>query len=301
MPLLKKIFKSYDVRGIYPSELDEKAVEKIGRVLAEIFPAGKIVVGRDMRISSQSLFRALVKGLMVAGRDIHDLGLIPIDAVYFAINKFDYVGGVMITASHNPKEYNGLKIVKRGMKWIRGVDLAELIGKRNSNLKSKTGLLEKFDIWPKYIEHLFSFIDVSKIQPLKVIVDAGNGMAGKVIPLIAPKLPIEIIPLFFELDGRFPNHPSNPLEPKSQEAITKKVSEVGADLGVIFDGDADRLFFVDELGNFIRADITLLLLAKLMLDREPGAGIVYNVVCSKIVKEKVEEWGGGRFGARLDM
>ncbi len=292
MAVKPEIFKSYDVRGVYPTDLNEEAAEVIGRVLAGVFPEGKVVVGRDMRLSGDNLFSALIKGFLAGGREINDIGLVPIDAVYFAVNNFNYGGGVMITASHNPAEYNGFKIVKKNMEWVRGRDLAPLVMEGKFEYAAKPGVINQFDIWPSYLEHIFSFVDAAKIKPLKVVVDAGNGMAGKVMPLIAPKLPIEIIPLFFDLDGAFPNHPSNPLEPKSQEAITKKVVEEKADFGVIFDGDTDRLFFVDEKGNFIKADITLLLLAKLMLEREPGAGIVYNVVCSKIIREQVAAWGG---------
>lgn len=287
-----KVFKPYDIRGVYPDDLNEETAFAIGKILANSLPLGIVVVGRDMRVSSPQIFEAVVNGLVDGGREIHDIGLVPIDAVYFAVNKFDYAGGVMVTASHNPKEYNGMKIVERGMKWVRGKDLLELVGAVDFDKKKERRGINSFDIWPTYIEHLFSFIDIAKIRKLKIVVDAGNGMAGKVMPILASRLPVEIIPLFFELDGNFPNHPSNPLEPQSQVAIIQKVVEVGADFGVIFDGDTDRLFFVDEKGNFIRADITLLLLAKLMLEREPGTGIAYNVVCSKIVKEKVEEWGG---------
>lgn len=290
----RAIFKTYDVRGIYPSDINGEVAEVIGLALGTMFGRGPVAVGRDMRLGSEELFSGLVKGLTDAGTDVHDLGLVPIDAVYFMVHKLNYVGAIMITASHNPKEYDGFKIVKKGeaMEWIRGTDLWPKIEAGNFTVASQPGVVTKKNIWDKYINHIFSFVDVSKVKPLKVVVDAGNGLAGKVIPLMAPRLPIRITPLFFELDGNFPGHPSNPLLPESQAAIRNKILETGGDFGVIFDGDTDRLFFVDEKGNFIRADMTLLLLAKLMINNNPRAGIAYNAICSRAVREFVSEWGG---------
>lgn len=296
MTLEKTIFKSYDVRGIYPSELNEEVAYSIGKVLAGVFGGRafqpRVAVGRDMRLSGEKLFEALTRGFQEAGANVYDLGLVPIDAVYFSVDKLDYDGGVMVTASHNPKEYNGFKMIKRGMEWVRGTQLLDLVQNEAFPTPVDPGSIEETDIWPDYIKHLLGFIDISKIKPLRVVVDAGNGMAGKVMPILAPSLPIQVLSLFFELDGSFPNHPSNPLEPQSQVAISRKVLEMEADFGVIFDGDTDRLFFIDERGEFIRADMTLLLLARLMLEREPGAAIVYNLICSRVVPEKIEEWGG---------
>jgi len=290
----RAIFKTYDVRGIYPSDINGEVAEVVGRALGTMFGKGPVAVGRDMRLGSEELFTGLVKGLTDAGSDVHDIGLVPIDAVYFMVHKLNYAGAIMITASHNPKEYDGFKIVKKGemMEWIRGTDLWPKIEAGNFAAASQPGAVTGKNIWDQYIEHIFSFIDVSKVKPLKVVVDAGNGLAGKVVPLMAPRLPIKIIPLFFELDGNFPGHPSNPLLPESQVAIRNKILETGADFGVIFDGDTDRLFFVDEKGNFIRADITLILLAQLLIGKNPGAGIAYNVICSRAVREYVSEWGG---------
>lgn len=287
----RAIFKTYDVRGVYPSEINGEVAEVIGRALGTMFGKGPVAVGRDMRLGSEELFGGLVKGLTEVGIDVHDLGLVPIDAVYFMVHKLNYAGAIMITASHNPKEYDGMKIAKRGMEWVWGKDVTELINK-SFNIAEKKGVVSAYDLWPDFLKHLLSFVDISKIKPLQVVVDAGNGLAGKVIPKLEPYLPIKVTPLFFELDGNFPGHPSNPLMPESQVSIRNKVLEIGADFGVILDGDTDRLFFVDEKGNFIRADMTLLLLAKLMLRREPGAAIVYNVICSKMVREQVIEWDG---------
>ncbi|MAF25082.1 phosphomannomutase/phosphoglucomutase [bacterium] len=298
MSINEKIFKSYDIRGTYPEQLNEEAAYWVGRAYAQrVATTGGAyaIVGRDMRISGEALHAELVRGITDEGLDVKDIGLVPIDAVYFAAGVQKHHAGIMITASHNPKEYNGFKMVLKDMQWIRGVELRDevlaLVAKDPAPA-DKRGSVEELDIYPDYIKHVLSFADLKKIKPMKVVVDAGNGMAGTVIPLLEPHLPITVIPKNFELDGNFPAHPSNPLMPESQAFISKAVLEEKADLGVIIDGDTDRLFFVDEKGKFIPADISLLLLAKLFLEREPGAGIVYNVQCSKIVKEMVVEWGG---------
>lgn len=292
----EKIFKAYDIRGIYPEELNEEAAYGIGRALArrgkEKYNCKKIVVGSDMRLSGPVLKTELIRGITDEGLTVVDIGLVSIDVAYFTVGKLGYDAAVMITASHNPAEYNGFKMVFSGMNWVRGIELKDEVLNLPPLRKIKQGKVEKIDILDSYIKHVLSFVDINKIKPFKVVVDAGNGMAGKIVPLLAKHLPIEIVSLNFTLDGNFPSHPSNPLLPESQIEISRRTVIEKADFGVIFDGDTDRLFFIDELGNFIRADITLLLLAKMFLTKEPGAGIVYNVICSKIVPEKIIEWGG---------
>lgn len=292
----EKIFKAYDIRGIYPTELNEIAAYSIGRALARRgkskYKSKKIVVGSDMRLSGPALKTELIKGITDEGLTAVDIGLVSIDATYFTVGKLGYDAAVMITASHNPAEYNGFKMVFSGMNWVRGIELKDEVLNLPPLENTTKGKIETVDILKEYIDHVLSFVDVNKIKPFKVVVDAGNGMAGKIVPLLAKHLPIEIVPLNFNLDGNFPAHPSNPLLPESQIEISQRTVAEKANFGVIFDGDTDRLFFVDELGNFIRADVTLLLLAKMFLTREPGAGIVYNVICSKIVPEKIIEWGG---------
>ncbi len=284
------IFKAYDVRGIYPTELDETAATAIGRVVANVIAGGRVVVGRDMRLSSLSLHQALIKGLMAGGIKVEDIELVSIDAVYYAMGKYNYDAGIMVTASHNPPEYNGFKMVRKNLKWIRGQDLKGLV--RQKLADKPGGGLEQRDIWDDFIAHLLSFVDIKTLKPLKVVVDAGNGMAGLVMPKLAASLPVQIEPLFFELDGSFPNRPSNPLLPGASEAIKQKVTDIKADLGVMFDGDTDRVFLIDEVGNFVPADITLLLLAREFLRREPGAAIAYNLICSRSVPELIRQWGG---------
>ena len=296
MTINPKIFKAYDIRGIYPDELNGQIAYLVGLAFAKKTKAKQVVVGRDMRNSGGVLKKNLIQGLADGGvKEIVDIGLVPIDAVYASVGIFGYQAGIMITASHNPKEYNGLKMVKKNMKWITGVEILPVVEKLEKRdlkpVKRRVKVIKK-NLYPQYIKHILSFVNTKNIKPLKVVVDAGNGMAGKVMPLLAKYLPIKITPMNFKLDGNFPAHPSNPLDPKSQVGITKKVKSVKADFGMILDGDTDRLFFIDEKGKFVRADITLLLLAKLFLEREPGKGVSYNLICSKIVPEMIKKWGG---------
>ncbi len=288
----KKIFKAYDIRGTYPDQLDESTTFLIGRAFARRTKAKEVVVGFDMRLSGPSLKKALIEGITSEGVGVIDIGMVPIDAVYAAVGVFGYEGGIMLTASHNPPEYNGFKMVLKDMKWIRGEELLVDVQNLPKQGDNKKGKVRKEDITSRYIEHVMSFVKAEKIKSFKVVVDAGNGMAGKIMPILAEKLPIKMIPLNFKLDGSFPAHPSNPLVPESQEQITQAVIKEKADFGVIMDGDTDRIFFIDEKGRFIRADATLLILAKFFLEKEKGAGIVYNIICSMVVPEKIKEWGG---------
>ena len=286
------IFKSYDIRGIYPDELNSETAYDIGRALIKKTKVSEVVIGMDMRLGGPELKKELIRGITDEGADVLDIGLVPIDAVYFAVRIQNRQAGGMITASHNPKEYNGFKIPLAGIGWIRGEELKKDVLNLPAETASVKGGVKKIDVMEDYIKHVLSFCNLKKIKPFKVVVDAGNGMAGKVIPLLDPHLPIKMIPLNFEVNGNFPAHPSNPLMPESQIQIKKTILEEKADFGIIMDGDTDRLFFVDEKGEFIPADLTLLILAREFLRREPNAGIAYNVICSKIVPEKILEWGG---------
>lgn len=286
------IFKSYDIRGIYPTELNEESAYQIGRAFARKSGAKNVTVGSDMRLSGPALKKALIKGITDEGVNVKDIGLMPIDAIYFAVNKLGDEAGIMITASHNSAEYNGFKMVLKNMEWITISEFAEIVKNLDSNLSEIKGEIKEEDITAGYINHVLSFIDIDKIEPFKVVIDAGNGMAGKIMPILTEGLPLNIIPLNFKVDGSFPAHPSNPLLLESQKGVCEAVIREKADFGVIMDGDTDRLCFIDEKGNFIPADMTLLLLAKLFLEKEHGAGIVYNLLCSKIVPEMIEKWGG---------
>ncbi len=294
-----KIFKSYDIRGIYPSELNEDAAYQIGRAYAREIEGNKIAIGMDARISGPALKKSFIDGVMAEGKNIVDFGVVPIDAVYFAVGILKYPAGAVITASHNPKDYNGFKLPYKNAGWMRGKDLLEFVKDLPQKTSKKKGKVRQVDIMPKYIKHILSFIDLKKIKPFRVVVDAGNGVAGKVMPILEKHLPLKMTKLNFELDGNFPGHPSNPLLPESRVQIMAAIKETNADFGVIFDGDTDRLIFYDEKANFIPADLTLLVLAREFLKREPGSTIVYNAICSRVVPEKIKEWGGKAVRAKV--
>lgn len=295
------IFKSYDVRGIYPSELNEEVAFNIGATFVRYTNTKKVIVGYDARSSCQSLFNALAKGIVSEGGEVYDIGQVPTECLYFAIGFYNFTAGIMITASHNPKDYNGFKMInKKGDKIqvVSGKELFSFIkGKEFYNVGEVD--IKKLDIWQDYINHIFSFVDLSEIKPLKVVVDASNGVAGKVISQIKEKLPIEIISLNFEPDGNFPNHSPNPLMPDSVNQIVEKIKAEKADFGFIFDGDADRVFLVDENGFLVKADVSLLLLAKHFLQKNAGAAVAYNAICSKATPEFIQKWGGNPVRTRV--
>jgi phosphomannomutase len=288
------IFKSYDVRGIYPAELNEEVAFNIGATFAKCTNSKKIVVGYDARSSCQSLFNALAKGIISEGAEVYNIGQVPTECLYFSVGFYDFYAGIMITASHNPKDYNGFKMIKKEGEKIQIISGKELFSFVEAKEFYNTGEVEikKSDIWQDYIKHIFSFVDLMEIKPLKVVIDASNGVAGKVILQIKDKLPIEIIPLNFEPDGNFPNHGPNPLEEGSINQIAEKIKSEKADFGFIFDGDADRIFLVDENGVLIKADVTLLLLAKHFLHKNAGMAVAYNAICSRATPEFIEKWGG---------
>jgi len=294
MEINPSVFKSYDVRGIYPSELNEEAAYQIGRAFVRHSGAKRVVVGQDARISSPALFKAVARGFLAEGVQVHDIGQVPTECLYFAVGNYDFDSGIMITASHNPKEYNGLKMIKKtdnSIEMVRGKDLLSSV--EPDDLDDKIDIeIEKKDIWNDFVNHVISFVDLSEVNPLKIVIDASNGVAGNAISRMQDKLPVEIIPLNFEPDGNFPNHSPNPLIEGSADEIGEMVKKDKADFGLMFDGDADRIFLVDETGQLVRADATLLLLAKYFLEKNPGMAIAYNAICSKAVPEFVQKWGG---------
>jgi phosphomannomutase len=291
-----KVFKAYDVRGLYPAELDEAGAEAIGRAYVEQFEPRRIAVGRDMRLSSRAMQEALMRGAAAAGAEVLDLGLIGTEMLYFAVGSLGLEGGGMVTASHNPKEYTGMKLVRRGALPLGGE--SGLLDVRDRALgdaepeASAPGKIEPYDIWPAFVERVLSFVDVSAIKPLKVVIDAANGMAGTMLPPVLERLPVETIRCYFEPDGSFPNHEPNPLLPENREFIIGKTLEEGADLGVAFDGDADRCFFVDDTGEFVPGDFVTALFAASVLEKEPGAKIIYDVRASRAVPQTIERDGG---------
>jgi phosphomannomutase len=290
-----KVFKAYDVRGIYPGELDEAGAEAIGRAYVEHFEPRRIAVGRDMRLSSPSMQQAVMRGAADAGADVLDLGLVGTEMVYFAVGSLELEGGIMVTASHNPKQYTGMKLVRRGALPVGGdsglLDLRDLIESGNRRERDP-GAVRELDIWPSYVDRVLSFVDVDAIKPLKVVIDAANGMAGTMLPPVLERLPVEATRCYFEPDGSFPNHEPNPLLPENREFIVRKTLEEGADLGIAFDGDADRCFFVDDTGEFVPGDFVTALFADSVLAREPGAKIIYDVRASRAVPDTIERLGG---------
>ena len=290
-----KVFKAYDVRGIYPDELDEAGAEAIGRAYVEQFEPRRMAVGRDMRLSSPTMQEAFMRGAASAGADVLDLGLVGTEMVYFAVGFLGLEGGAMVTASHNPKEYTGMKMVRRGALPVGGE--SGLLDVRDRALTDDAaagtqGKIEEHDIWPAYVERVLSFVDVAAIKPLKVVIDAANGMAGTMLPPVLERLPIETVRCYFEPDGSFPNHEPNPLLPENREFIVLKTLEEGADLGIAFDGDADRCFFVDDTGEFVPGDFVTALFAESVLEKEPGAKIIYDVRASRAVPDTIERAGG---------
>jgi phosphomannomutase len=292
-----KVFKAYDVRGIYPDDLDEDGAYAIGRAFVQQFEPRRIAVGRDMRLSSPQIAAAAMRGAADEGAEVLDLGLVGTEMVYFAVGELELDGGIMVTASHNPKEYTGMKIVRRGALPVGGESgLLDVRDRALAVTDVKGGGEERispYDIWPAYVDRVLSFIDVSALKPLKVVIDAANGMAGEMLPPVLERLPmLDVVRCYFEPDGSFPNHEPNPLLPENREFIVRKTLEEAADLGVAFDGDADRCFFVDDTGEFVPGDFATALFAELVLEKEPGAKIIYDVRASWAVPDTIREHGG---------
>ena len=304
------VFKAYDVRGIYPDDLDEEGAYAIGRAYVEQFEPRRIAVGRDMRLSAPSMARAAIDGAADGGADVVDIGMVGTEMLYCAVGELELEGGIAVTASHNPKEYTGMKIVRRGalpvggdsgLLDVRDRALALLDTSRGQSQgqslrvspeASERGTVTEADIWPAFVERVLSFVDVEAIKPLRIVIDAANGMAGAMLPPVLERLPVEAVTCFFEPDGSFPNHEPNPLLPENREFIMRKTLEENADFGVAFDGDADRCFFVDDTGEFVPGDFVTTLFAESILAKEPGGKIIYDVRASWAVPEAVERAGG---------
>ncbi|SEM80172.1 phosphomannomutase/phosphoglucomutase [Nonomuraea pusilla] len=295
---LAKIFKAYDVRGVVPDELDETIAEAVGAAFVEVTGAASVVVAHDMRESSVPLSAAFVRGARSRRADVVHAGLGSTDLLYYASGSLG-LPGVMFTASHNPARYNGMKMCRAGAVPIGGETgltairdrAAELAGAAGGASEPAGALIEK-DLLPGYAHHLRTLVDLSGIRPLKVVVDAGNGMAGHTVPAVFDGLPIELTPLYFELDGTFPNHEANPLEPRNLVDLQRAVTETGADLGLAFDGDADRCWVVDERGASVSPSAITALVAVRELAKHPGATVIHNLITSRGVPEIVTEHGG---------
>lgn len=292
------IFKSYDVRGIVGSQLTPEVAYWIGRAFVQALGRTNICIGRDMRPSGTELLEALTRGAVEAGADVTHIGLISTDALYFAVGHYGFDGGMMITASHNPAEYNGLKFCREqaqaisidtGLGTIRDLALSGAF-----TAPSRTGTVKELFVLDDFGKHCVSFIrDVTKIRPYKIAIDAGNGMAGLTVPYVFKYLPqCTVVPLFFELDGTFPNHPASPIEAENKLALRAAVLDGQCDLGAAFDGDADRMFLVDEQGGFPDGSIVTAAVGVATLKKYPGAKILYNLICSRSVPEAVTAHGG---------
>jgi phosphomannomutase len=299
----QEIFKAYDVRGIYPTDLSDETAYWIARALVQHLGVSEVAVGRDMRVSSPALAQAVLRGITDQGANAIDLGLTTTDELYFAVGKFNYPAGVMITASHNPGTYNGLKFCREQAIPISsetgGDAIRDLLVSGQINAPGRTGAVITRDVTEAYIDHVLSFIDVAHVKPLKVAVDAGNGMAGMIVPRVFKRLPCQLVPLYFELDGTFPNHPASPIEPENTAELRRVVPEQRCDMGVAFDGDADRMFLIDERGHLVGGDMTTALVARSLLRRHPGSTILYNLICSRSVPEVIEREGGRAVRTRV--
>ena len=300
------LFKAYDVRGIVPNELTPPLAREIGRALVATIQPDTVVVGRDMRVSSPVLAAAIIEGIRDAGADVVDIGMVSTDALSFAVGNYGYLAGVMITASHNPPEYNGFKISRedaRALSLEEGLDEIRdrVVAGDLPPIKPATerGRLTERDILDDYASHMLSLIDRDKLRPLRIAIDAGNGMAGVTVPRVFRDLPVQVTPMYFEPDGTFPNHPANPIEPENIAELREVVVENGYDLGAAFDGDADRVFLVDENGEAVGGDILTSMVASRMLERDPGAAIVYNLISSRGVPETIAARGGRPIRSRV--
>jgi phosphomannomutase len=297
MSINPAIFKAYDVRGLYPQEVNEDAARLIGRGFVAYLQAKRIAVSRDMRLSSPSMAAAFIDGARAQGADVVDYGMMGTDMLYYAVARDGHDGGVQITASHNPKEYNGIKMVRREAFPLSGDsgigDIRDAIAaNRLPEPAARPGTLSQANVVDDYVKHVLSFIDPAVIKPFNVVLDAGNGIAGMVAPLLFAHIATtKLTTLFFEVDGTFPNHEANPLIEENRRDITERVIAEKADIGIAWDGDADRVFFIDGAGEFVAGDFVTALLAEAFLIKHPGAKVVYDVRASYAVKDTAAKYG----------
>lgn len=299
---LDLIFKAYDVRGLYPGEWDASLARLIGNAFVRYLNADSIVVGYDMRTSSPALARAFIEGASLAGADVVDIGLASTDMLYFASGHLQ-MAGAMITASHNPAEYNGLKMCRAsaapigqetGLNQIKAAVASGLIERAE-----ELGQISQRNLLDEFREHCLSFIDRGQLKNLSIVADTANGMGGLVVPHVFQSIDCDLELLYEELDGTFPNHPADPIQPENLKDLQRRVVEKGADVGLAFDGDADRVFLVDDLGQPVGGFVTVALVAQALLARSPGESIVYNLICSHSVPETINSLGGNAIRTRV--
>ncbi|HXR50259.1 MAG TPA: phosphomannomutase/phosphoglucomutase [Verrucomicrobiae bacterium] len=304
MSVFDTIFKAYDIRGKVGSELNVEVVEKVGQAFGSWLPVkGPVAVGRDMRPDSRQLADALIKGLRATGHDVIDIGEVTSDMIYFTTGHYGLAGGAVVTASHNPGEFNGIKFCREEAKPVGEdsglLEVRDLAKAGNFAAAERQGSLTTKDVTEDWIEHVLSFINPSELTALNIAVDAGNGMAGKIFPELEPFVPFEVHEMFFDLDGTFPNHIANPLEPKNLVDIQKAIKAEGCDAGVAFDGDGDRAVLLDEKGEPLSGTVMTALLAKYFLEKQPGATILCNAICGRAATETIEKNGGTAIRTRV--
>jgi len=300
------IFKAYDIRGIYGTEMDETTAHAVGRAFARVLAKMRdkepgelrVGLGRDMRLSAPAMAAELRDGLIFEGATVLDAGMVATEMLYHLVGSRELDGGAMVTASHNPKAYTGAKLVREGAIALSGdegiQDIRRLVqeGLGDPGGRDRIGSVEEVDIAPEFREAATRFIDPANVEPMKVVVDGGNGMAGRVVGPLLDELPIELVETYWEPNGEFPDHEPNPLLPENRQFIIDKVREEGADLGIAWDGDADRCFFIDDTGTFVDGDFLTALLAESILEKQPGADILYDVRASRAVPDLVSRLGG---------
>jgi phosphomannomutase len=302
---LSAIFKAYDIRGLVPEQFDTGDCTAIGAAFARFVEADDhsrtVVVGRDMRPSGTELVAAFTEGVMGQGMDVIDIGLASTDMLYFASGDLD-APGAMFTASHNPAGYNGIKLCRRAAGPIgqdSGLQAIRDLAADPPMVAPDRGQRREQDLLARFADHVRSFVDVDRLAPLGVVADTANGMGGLVVPAVFEGLPFDVEILYAELDGTFPNHPADPIQPENQRDLQARVLETGADIGLAFDGDADRVFLVDETGELLSGSLTTAIVAKAVLAREPGATVIHNLICSKTVPEVITENGGTAVRTRV--
>lgn len=296
-PDMSHIFKAYDIRGLSPSELNPPLARRIGVAFIDYLKAKTIAIGRDMRDTSPLLAAAFIEGARSRGADVIDIGMVTTDALYFAVASRSLDGGAMLTASHNPKQYNGIKLVRAGAVALSGdAGIKEVregaLGPEPPPSGVPQGTLSQEDMAEAFVRHCLGFVDMAKLRPLHLVLDAGNGMGGPTAERIFARLPFRRTDLYFTPDGNFPNHPADPLVEENRRDVIAAVKDKGADLGIAWDGDADRCFFIDDTGEFIPGDFVTALLGVMFCRREPGATIVYDVRASRAVADSVRAAGG---------
>jgi len=279
------IFKAYDIRGLVGTEITPELCARVGRGLGDLLTEGIVAVGYDMRPESQEYAKSLISGLVIQGCQVWDLGLIPTDMIYFAVGKYELAGGAVVTASHNPGQYNGIKVVGAEIS-----DLRDIVVEDKFTQVDQPGSVEERDLKQEWVDHALGFVDADKWPKFNIAIDASNGMAGLILPLV--KTPLAVTELNYELDGTFPNHSPNPVDPQNLKQLIEAIQRDKLDFGIAFDGDGDRAVLVDNKGRMLNGNITTAMIAADVLTKHPGAAVIYSAAMSSIVPETIEKLGG---------